>query len=146
MQLFNGLTIDEVIDRQNDLFIRIPVEIDPYSRENDCYPNCVAKSERDGGLVVVGWRRTCVTIGAELVATLDHHAVWRNPSGALVDISARVRFFNGQLERIVDLYSYFMIDPTAIFGRSQSLPTELAYPNGTGHIRIFEKGLCENGL
>ena len=114
MQLFNGLTIDEVIDRQNDLFIRIPVEIDPYSRENDCYPNCVAKSERDGGLVVVGWRRTCVTIARNWSPHWITTLFGGTRLGAR-SISARVRFFNGQLERIVDLYSYFMIDPTAIF-------------------------------
>jgi hypothetical protein len=114
--MFNGLSIDQVIERQNELFKRIPVEIDPDSRENDCYPNCVKKVERDGGLVVVGWRRTRATTDANLIATLDHHAVWQNPAGALIDISRRIHFLNDRVEIITDEHSYFMPDPTANFG------------------------------
>jgi hypothetical protein len=115
MQLYRGLTIEQVIEQQDTLFQRIPVEIDPQSRENDCYPNCVAKVERDGGFVVVGWRRTCAILDAELIATLDHHAVWHNPSGALVDISQHVKCINNTLTIFTDEYTYFLSDPAATF-------------------------------
>jgi hypothetical protein len=115
MQLFNGLTIEQIIAAQDEIFLRVPVEIDPLGRENHCYSNCVAKVERDGGQVVVGWRKTCATVGAAIIATLDHHAIWQSPSGALIDISARVRFFNGEYQRLVDQYVDFMIDPAATF-------------------------------
>jgi hypothetical protein len=111
VQLFNGLTIE----RQEEIFLHVPVEIDPLSRDNECYANCVAKTQRDGGLVVVGWRRTCATEVAKLIATLDHHAIWQSPSEALIDISPRIRFLNGQYERIIDTHVDFMIDPAATF-------------------------------
>ena len=57
MQLFNGLTVDELVDRQAELFERLHVAIESYSREDDCYVNCMAKKEIDGGEIVVGWRR-----------------------------------------------------------------------------------------
>ncbi len=154
LQLFDGLTIDQVIERQNELFARITVEIDPRSRENDCYPNCVAKASRDSGLVVVGWRRTCATDGAELIATLDHHAVWQNPSGALIDISARVRILNGLQEIVVHDYTYFMADPTATFDNpnrarpSWHIPM---VPDTHGYLRKacermdYRARLCEAG-
>jgi hypothetical protein len=117
MQLYDGTTREQVIDRQEELFIRIPVQIDPFSRENDCYPNCVAKVTQDGGQVVVGWRRTPATTDVNLIATLDHHAVWRNPRGELIDISNRIRELGGRQEIVTDEYSYFMPDPAADFGK-----------------------------
>src|SRR5262245_1329679 len=126
MQLYDGMTLEEVTDRQDELFIRIPVQIDPLSRENDCYPNCVAKVERDGGNVVVGWRRTRATTDVNLIATVDHHAVWRNPSGALIDISSRIHIFNGRLEIITDRYSYFMPDASATFEDGRARPSSTA--------------------
>src|SRR4051812_9881300 len=115
MEVFNDLTIDQVIERQCELFVRVPVKIDPLSRPNQCYQNCVTKVERDGGRVIVGWRKTCATVGAELIATLDHHAVWESPAGELVDISARVRIFNKREEIIVDKYIDFMAASAAKF-------------------------------
>jgi hypothetical protein len=115
MQFFNGLTIDQVIERQNELFVRVPVEIDPASRGNECYPNCKRKAESDGGLVVIGWRRTRATTDTDLIATLDHHAVWQNPSGELIDISPRIQCFDGRQVTITDSCSYFMRDPTTDF-------------------------------
>lgn len=123
MQLYDGMALDEVVDRQDELFIRIPVHIDPLSRENDCYPNCVAKVSRDGGKVVVGWRRTRATTDVNLIATVDHHAVWRNPSGALIDISSRIHILNGRLEIIEDRCSYFMPDPAATFEDGRARPS-----------------------
>jgi hypothetical protein len=97
MQLYNGLSIDEVIEHQNELFVPVPVVIDPRSRENDCYLNCVSRAEMEGGEVVVGWRRTSAVTDAELIATLDQHAIWRSPSGDLIDISRRIRIINNRM-------------------------------------------------
>jgi hypothetical protein len=116
MQLFNGLAIDQIIERQSELFLRILVVIEPYSRENECYVNCMEKVARDGGAVVVGWRRTCATIGAAaLIATLDHHAVWKSPEGELIDVSPRLIFVDSKAERVTDNVIDFMVDPTATF-------------------------------
>jgi hypothetical protein len=115
MQLYRGLTLDEVTKRQDELFIELPLEVAVHSIQNECYANCVTKTERDGGQVIVGWRRTSAVFGAALIATLDHHAVWQSPEGELVDISPRVIFFNGQVHVVTDSRVFFMIDPDATF-------------------------------
>lgn len=123
MQLFNGLTMDEVVARQTELVRRLRVVVKPYSRENDCYPNCVTKKEKDGGEIVVGWRRDRPNIdGPALVATLHHHAVWKHPGRELIDITPQVLFCEGKMDIVTPNYVDFMIDPTAIFddpGRSR---------------------------
>jgi hypothetical protein len=116
MQLFNGLTADEVAARQTELFQRLRFVGEPDARENDCYPNCVAKTERDGGEVVVGWRRDRANVdGPALVATLHHHAVWKNPEGELIDLTPQVVIFDGKMEIIRPNFVDFMVDPTAVF-------------------------------
>jgi hypothetical protein len=139
MPLFNGLTRQQIIERQGEIFLRIPVKIDPFGSENQCYPNCVAKVVRDGGRVLTGWRRTCATVGAELAATLDHHAIWESTQGELTDISARVRVLNGQLEKVEERITYFMIDPAATFEvPNKARPTAMVIPlveDTFGHLK-----------
>ena len=97
------------------MFEKVRVEVDPQASENNCYNNCVAKAVRDGGEVVVGWRRTPATTQGGLIVSLDHHAVWRSPSGELVDISPRVAATGGQLVVITDKEIEFRPDPEATF-------------------------------
>jgi len=98
------------------MFVKIKVAVDPQSLDNDCYRNCVNKVARDGGEVVVGWRLTPASEGTSLIASLDHHAVWRSPSGELIDISRRAALDHGRLVTgIEDTAIDFEIDPAATF-------------------------------
>lgn len=98
------------------MFIKVKVVVDPLSLDNDCYRNCVNKVAREGGEVVVGWRRTPASEHNALIASLDHHAVWRSPSGELIDISRRVALDRGRLVTgIEDAEIDFEVDPEATF-------------------------------
>ena len=98
------------------MFQKVQVVVDPDSLDNDCYRNCLFKVARDGGEVVVGWRRTPATNVRPLIASLDHHAVWRSPSGELIDISRRAAIDRGRLVTgIQDAEIDFEPDPTATF-------------------------------
>lgn len=109
------------------MFIKVKVVVDPQSLDNDCYRNCVAKVARDGGEVVVGWRRTPASERGSLIASLDHHAVWRSPAGELIDISRRAALDQGRLVTgIEDVVIDFEIDPEATFS-----------PTGVGRISRY---------
>lgn len=101
------------------MFQKVQVVVDPDSLDNDCYRNCLFKVARDGGEVVVGWRRTPATNIRPLIASLDHHAVWRSPSGELIDISRRAAIDRGRLVTgIQDAEIDFEPDPAATFSSS----------------------------
>jgi len=98
------------------MFVKVKVVVDPSSLDNDCYQNCVRKVAREGGEVVVGWRRTPATVERPLIASIDHHAVWRNPQGELIDVSRRAVIDQGRLVTgIEDAVIEFEIDPEATF-------------------------------
>lgn len=98
------------------MFVKVRVEIDPESLDNDCYRNCVNKVAREGGEVVVGWRRTPATTERPMIASIDHHAIWRSPQGELIDISRRATIDHGRLVTgIEDREIDFEIDPEATF-------------------------------
>lgn len=101
------------------MFTKVKVVVDPQSLDNDCYRNCLNKVARDGGEVVVGWRLTRASEGSALIASLDHHAVWRSPIGELIDISRRAALEQGRLVTgIEDVEIDFEIDPEATFSAS----------------------------
>lgn len=98
------------------MFVKVKVAVDPLSLDNDCYANCVKKVARDGGDVVVGWRLTPASEGPALIASIDHHAVWRSPTGELIDVSRRAVLDRGRLVTgIEDDEIDFEIDPNATF-------------------------------
>ena len=110
------------------MFEKVNVRIDPLATDNNCYNNCLAKMERNGGDVVVGWRRTPATTPTRqgvLLASLDHHAVWRSPTGELIDISPRVALKGDQLlTGIVDSEIDFEPEPEATFdAEGRALPS-----------------------
>jgi hypothetical protein len=116
MQLFNGLTVDEVVERQTTLFQRLHVAIEPYSQEDNCYVNCMLKRDKNGGEVVVGWRRDrAIVDGPEIISTLTHHSVWKPLDGNAIDITPQRRLFNGVWEILIPNYVDFMPDPSATF-------------------------------
>jgi hypothetical protein len=113
MQLYNRLKLEEVAELHNALFKVVRLIHDPHSDPSQCYRNCLRKVEREGGLVVLGWRRTLATPGAWIIATVDHHAVWQNPTGVLIDITQRIEQINGRQVPVGGDCSYFMPDPRA---------------------------------
>jgi len=129
MQLFNGLTIDEVIERQSILFERLYVATETYSLLYNCYVNCIRKKERDGGEIVVGWRRDRATNvdGPEIMWMLTHHAVWKPEGGQAIDITPQRKLINGKMEIERPNYVDFMPDTSATF-------VDLENPRSPVHI------------
>jgi hypothetical protein len=116
MQMFTGLTIAEVAERQFELFERVDAKMEAYSREDNCYVNCMMKIERDGGEVTVGWRKDPGLAGVSpIISILTHHAVWKSPQGALRDITPQRRLRNGKWEILSPNFVDFMPDPAATF-------------------------------
>lgn len=101
----------------------IRVEIDPLAEFNNCFKNCAAKVARDGGRVVLGWRKTSATPLCNLISSIDHHAIWESPNGELVDITPRHRRIDGILEECSEDVIEFEIDPSATFEDDKSRPS-----------------------
>ncbi len=130
VQTFNGLTIDEVVEAQSELFQRLSVKVEPYSREDDCYVNCMKKVEKDGGAIVVGWRKDrAITDTVEILSTLTHHAVWKSAEGRLIDITPHRILLNGKMEIVTPNYVDFMPDPTANFDDLDNARNPITIPS-----------------
>jgi hypothetical protein len=97
------------------MFQKVRVDIDPQATPNNCYNNCGTKVCRDGGEVVVGWRKTPATTQGGLIVSLDHHAVWQSPSGELIDITPRVILTGGHELTVTDKEIEFCPAPEATF-------------------------------
>ena len=52
--------------------------------QSECYENVLQKCARDGGALQYGW---AIWTWPKVWLKAEHHAVWRNPSGALVDVT-----------------------------------------------------------
>jgi hypothetical protein len=112
VNLFNGLTIDEVASRHLELFKRLHFRDEPSARPNECYANCNAKAERDGGKFVVGWRRDrAIQDGPDLIASLAHHAVWESPNGEMCDITPSIAMLNGVEKTMKPNFIHFHARP-----------------------------------
>jgi hypothetical protein len=139
VNLFNGLTIDEVASRHLELFNRLHFRDEPSARPNECYANCNAKAERDGGKVIVGWRRDrAIQDGPDLIASLAHHAVWENPDGEMFDITPSIAKPNGVETIIKPNFVDFMPDPSATFDdprRSRPAVHVPLVPDGSGDLK-----------
>lgn len=66
----------------NPLFV--PVEPAHGATYKNCFLNVAAEVERSGGTAVVGWM---VGIWPGVFGEAIHHAVWRSPEGALLDVT-----------------------------------------------------------
>ena len=49
--------------RQTELFLGVRIAVEPRSREDYCYPNCIATKETNGGEVIVDWRKHRASFG-----------------------------------------------------------------------------------
>lgn len=73
------------------------------ARPSACFDNVAAKIGRAGGEVAYGWAIWSVP---GLYFEAEHHGVWRNRRGALVDVSPQL----GQVPRML-----FLPDPGAVY-------------------------------
>lgn len=62
----------------------VDVVPESWARENECFPNVQKKITQDGGSYVNGW---AIWQWANMLITAEAHSIWRNPDGALVDIT-----------------------------------------------------------
>ncbi|WP_267396401.1 MULTISPECIES: hypothetical protein [unclassified Sphingomonas] len=96
-----------VLQTASKLSSNVPMYVDyepiEGAEEQRCFPNVDAAVERHGGERLIGWMLWEMP-GAFIEAI--HHAVWKKPSGEIVDITPKI---DGEL-RIV-----FVIDPAATY-------------------------------
>lgn len=64
--------------------VYVPVEAAGWSQPHECFPNVRRMVQEQGGRQVNGW---AVWQWANIVVTLEAHAVWESPEGKLVDIT-----------------------------------------------------------
>ena len=79
----------------------VPVEPAPGARVAYCFDNSVKRAEQLGGEAVYGW---AIWHWPNVWFEAEHHAVWRRPSGELLDVTPQA----GSPERIL-----FVPDPSA---------------------------------
>jgi|GEM_PF-509358 len=77
----------------------VPVVPDAIAAERDCFYAVAERVKRDGGEIIFGWN---IWTWPHVWVKAEHHAVWREPGGNLVDITPKA---NGA-ERIL-----FIADP-----------------------------------
>jgi hypothetical protein len=66
--------------------VYLPVQVEPYAEENECFAAVLKKVKVDGGSIQHGW--TIWQFGDWMVEG-EFHAVWRSPQGDLLDISPK---------------------------------------------------------
>jgi hypothetical protein len=63
----------------------IPIQSEDYANYKECVPNVEKKVKRDGGEIVLGWSFWELPFLVEA----EFHAIWRSPSGDLIDITKK---------------------------------------------------------
>jgi len=87
--------------------VYVPVQVEPDAQPLECYGNVASLVSRAGGEAVHGWAIWTIP---QILIEAEHHAVWRSPSGTLIDPTPH----DPPSDSIL-----FLPDPTAIFtGRS----------------------------
>lgn len=69
-----------------ELAMFVPVCPDDESAEKDCFYSVAKRCERLGGNIVYGWN---IWTWPSVWLKAEHHAVWRSPTGDLVDITPK---------------------------------------------------------
>jgi uncharacterized protein YecA (UPF0149 family) len=62
--------------------VYVPVQTEPDARLLECYDNVQSLIRRSGGEIVYGW---AIWTMPQVLIEAEHHAIWRTPSGTLVD-------------------------------------------------------------
>jgi hypothetical protein len=122
--------------------MKVRVEIDPLATDNESYDNCAARARRNGGAVVVGWRLRAAPEHGGHVVSREHHAVWRGPSGELLDITPRLVLTERGLQRLgTGEEIEFEADPEATFLQGRPRPNTHV-PSGDDPHGLLKKA-CE---
>ncbi|MGE0079619.1 MAG: SEC-C domain-containing protein [Bacteroidales bacterium] len=61
----------------------VPIKVENYSTINNCFYNLIDKVSIDKGKIIYGWK----IHQTKLLLEAERHAVWKSPSGELVDIT-----------------------------------------------------------
>lgn len=83
--------------------VYVPVRPVPEAKWIHCFDNAVGQALRHGGDAAYGW---AVWHWPGRWFEAEHHAVWRSPTGELLDVTPQT----GEPERVL-----FVEDPTALF-------------------------------
>ncbi|MGB3345417.1 MAG: hypothetical protein WBA61_16020 [Aequorivita sp.] len=78
--------IDNLIDKLNCQFDYelVPINLEKFSREKQCYSNVEEKVKRDGGMIHYGWS---VHFTDNIIIEAERHAVWENDNEDLICIT-----------------------------------------------------------
>lgn len=106
------LAFCRTISAKRPLYVRSKPSAD--AQMSACFDNVVRKIERAGGKTIYGWAIWHVP---GLYFEAEHHGVWRNRQGALLDVSPQL----GQVAKIL-----FLPDPDAIYDPKQFRSNRLA--------------------
>lgn len=100
-----------------------------------CFENVDRKIARNGGSKVFGWAIWHIP---DRYFEAEHHAVWRNKNGGLIDVSPQM----GQRRRML-----FLPDPSAVYDPKCPRPNVLA-PDGTSPeaLEFVQLGNQRNAL
>lgn len=61
----------------------VPIEVETYAIENNCFYNVFEKVSKDCGEIIYGWKIR----QSKLLVEAERHAVWKSPTGNLLDIT-----------------------------------------------------------
>ena len=92
----------------------VPVQPAPHARPAYCFDNSVAQAAAQGGEAAYGW---AIWRWPGRWFEAEHHAVWRQPSGELLDVTPQA----GDPPRIL-----FLPDPDAVYDPSTFRPNVMA--------------------
>jgi hypothetical protein len=62
--------------------VLLPLRVEPYSTQSNCFFNVEEKISRDRGKMIFGW-----SLHGGLFLQAEMHAVWESPTGELIDIT-----------------------------------------------------------
>ena len=66
----------------------VPIKVENYSTINNCFYNLIDKVSIDKGMIIYGWK----IHQTKLLLEAERHAVWKSPSGELIDITPDVEY------------------------------------------------------
>lgn len=103
----------------------VPVHPEPTAKRIYCFDNSVAQAKRAGGQAVYGW---AVWHWPGRWFEAEHHAVWRNPAGELIDVTPQT----GEPQRIL-----FVQDDSAPYDPTTFRRNVMAPDAGNPHAREY---------
>lgn len=68
---------------------QVTVKTEDYAHQGDCFVNVEEKVAKDGGRIQYGW----VIWQSKYLMEAEHHAVWENAEGNLIDVTPRDKIY-----------------------------------------------------